>query len=146
MYSSLSTVKLKNKLNSYFLAGFVDGEGHFGISITKSLTHNVGWQVQVNFQISINKKDIALLELIKSTWGVGNIFDNNTINNKTKEPKNSILYSVSSLQDLKNVIIPHFVKYPLITQKRADFELFKLIVELMSHKAHLTTRRIASSG
>lgn len=37
-----------------------------------------------------------------------------------------------------NVIIPHFVKYPLLTQKRADFELFKSIVEMLHRKEHLS--------
>ena len=77
-----------------------------------------------------------LYEIQTFFGGVGNItFNKDTVN-----------YLVQDVKSLTNVIIPHFVKYPLITQKRADFELFKLIVELMSHKAHLTTRRIASSG
>ena len=42
------------------------------------------------------------------------------------------------LKDLINVIIPHFDKYPLITHKRADFELFKSVVNLMIHGEHLT--------
>lgn len=41
---------------------------------------------------------------------------------------------VISLQDLINVIIPHFIKYPLNTQKRADFELLLMVVELMIKK------------
>jgi hypothetical protein len=28
--------------------------------------------------------------------------------------------------------------YPLLTQKRADFQLFKLIVDLINNKEHLT--------
>jgi len=47
-------------------------------------------------------------------------------------------YSVSSVKDLVKIIIPHFLKYPLLTQKGADFILFKQIVELMENKAHLT--------
>ena len=43
---------------------------------------------------------------------------------------------VQSLRDITNVIIPHFEKYPLITQKRADFLLFKKGVELLNFKAH----------
>jgi hypothetical protein len=31
-------------------------------------------------------------------------------------------------------------KYPLITQKRADYELFKQAFELISRKEHLTTK------
>lgn len=36
------------------------------------------------------------------------------------------------------VIIPHFDKYPLATQKLADYMLFKEIVSLMKIKEHLT--------
>lgn len=36
-----------------------------------------------------------------------------------------------------NVIIPHFIKYPLLTQKAADFKLFVQIVQLLSESAHL---------
>lgn len=37
-----------------------------------------------------------------------------------------------------NVLINHFDNYPLMTKKRADFELFKLAVELISRKEHLS--------
>lgn len=36
------------------------------------------------------------------------------------------------------VILPHFDKYPLVTQKLADYILFKEIVSLMNNKEHLT--------
>jgi hypothetical protein len=47
-------------------------------------------------------------------------------------------YSVSSVKDLTNVIIPHFKKYTLLTQKAADFLLFTQIVEIMTKKEHLS--------
>jgi hypothetical protein len=34
-------------------------------------------------------------------------------------------------------IIPHFEKYPLITQKHSDFIYFRDIVKLISNKEHL---------
>lgn len=52
--------------------------------------------------------------------------------------KNSVQYRVGSLKDLNDQIIPHFDKYPLITQKKADFILFKKIINLMNNKEHLT--------
>lgn len=48
------------------------------------------------------------------------------------------MYSVSSIKDLNNVIIPHFDEYLLIYQKQADFELFKLVIYIMKDKKHLT--------
>lgn len=71
-----------------------------------------------------------MLESIKTFFGVGN-----TQINKD----GSITYSVTGLKDLINVIIPHFDKYPLLTQKQIDFELFKQLSILMENKEHLTT-------
>jgi hypothetical protein len=79
----------------------------------------------------LHHKDIVLLKKIQSFFGVGNI----TIRKKD----GAIFYTVQSIKDLTNVIIPHFLKYPLLSKKRADFLLFKSIVDLMNKGEHLTT-------
>jgi len=60
----------------------------------------------------------------------------------TSKANNQVIFSVSSVKDLTSKIIPHFDKYLLLTQKRADFELFKLIIQLMKKGEHLTTEGI----
>jgi len=70
-----------------------------------------------------------LLKRIQSFFGVGNI----TINKKNGQA----IYSVKSVNDINRVIIPHFDKYLLITKKRADYLLFKKVVELITQKLHL---------
>lgn len=50
---------------------------------------------------------------------------------------NAVYFTVKSVKDLMNVIIPHFEKFPLLTEKQADFVLFKEIVTIMSNKQHL---------
>jgi hypothetical protein len=80
--------------------------------------------------MELNIRDSELIKRIQSYFGVGILVIN--------KAKNSISFSVQSVKDLNNVIIPHFDKYPLLTQKRADFLLFKLAVELISRKEHLT--------
>ena len=52
------------KLNSGWITGFVDGEGYFTIGISKN-KNKVGWQVKLEFGISIHKKDIAILKQIQ---------------------------------------------------------------------------------
>ena len=74
-------------------------------------------------------KDKALLETIKNFFGVGNIYS---------ASESSVQYQVSSINDIK-VIINHFDKYKLITNKRADFMLFKEVYNLIFNKEHLTT-------
>ena len=54
----------------------------------------------------------------------------------------AVYYQVSSLEDLL-IIIKHLDKYPLITHKWADFELFKLVVNMMLNKEHLTEEGLA---
>ncbi len=48
-------------------------------------------------------------------------------------------FRVSSREDIFNIVIPHFEKYPLITQKKEDFELFKSILAKMNNRDHLTS-------
>ena len=45
-------------------------------------------------------------------------------------------FRVSTMEDLTNVIIPHFTNYPLLTKKYFDYMFFKEIVKLMSEKEH----------
>lgn len=130
--SSSSFVKDIPILQPYFITGFTDGEGSFVIKILKNPKLKTNWSVEARFQIKLHKKDIAILELIKNYFkGVGSI---------SKAGKDGIQYQVASLQDLTNIVIPHFDKFPLITQKKADFILFKEIVELINRKEHLTIK------
>lgn len=46
-------------------------------------------------------------------------------------------YSIDSIEDLNKLIL-HIEKYPLLTQKAAEFLLFKQAVKLFNNKAHLT--------
>ena len=49
----------------------------------------------------------------------------------------SVKYRVSSIKDI-SLILNHFDKYPLITQKRADYLLFKKAFEIIQRKEHRT--------
>ena len=47
-------------------------------------------------------------------------------------------YTVSKREDLNQIIIPFFDKYPLRTSKKKDFELFKKCLLLMKEGKHLS--------
>jgi len=53
-----------------------------------------------------------------------------------------VTYSVRRLDEIIKIIIPHFEKYPLITQKQSDFIIWKMIVELMNKGKHLNENGI----
>ena len=56
----------------------------------------------------------------------------------SKKTRSEVSFRVNSLHDLTNFIVPHFVNYPLLSQKAADFYLFKQTVDLINTKVHLT--------
>jgi hypothetical protein len=117
-------------LNPSYVTGFVDGEATFTVLVLKRETYKTGWNIIPVFTITLHTRDRALLEKIQSFFGgIGKI----TI----REKDNSEYYTVKSVKDIVNVIIPHFDKYPLLTQKQADFELFKKMVMIMHNKQHL---------
>ena len=116
------------KMNPWFLTGFTDGEGCFHVSVIKYNEFKLGWKVQPNFQITLHKKDYPLLKEIKNFFGIGSIYlHGNTL----------VKYSVKPLKDL-GIIIKHFKKYQLQTQKCANFELWMQVFELIERRKHLT--------
>jgi len=125
-YSTNSTCSL----HPQFITGFSDAESSFFITFIKSDKSPIGYYLQLSFQIKLHKKDMFLLELIKSYFGVGNILI---------KDKEVIVYQVTSIKDLA-VIIGHFNKYPLCTKKRADFELFHEAFKLIRQKDHLSEK------
>lgn len=60
-----------------------------------------------------------------------------------KSNAETVIYSVQSLKEISSVIVPHFSAYPLLTKKRADFLLFKEVLELMNSGEHLTKEGLA---
>ena len=126
-----------NKCNSInldplFVTGFIDAEGSFLVTISKSISNRTGWNIQLRFKISLHKKDLPVLIKLQSFFsGVGKI-------DKAGKDRDSFSYTITSLNDIITQIIPHFDKYPLESQKKADYELFKRVVNKMKNKEHLT--------
>ena len=120
------------KLDPWFVTGFCDGEASCSVSIYigKRIKGRVGWSIKPSFQISLHSKDMKLLLQMQEFFACGSIV--------SKKNRNEISFRVNSLHDLTNLIIPHFVNYPLLSQKAADFYLFKQIVNLINTKVHLT--------
>ena len=121
------------KINPWFVTGFIDAEGCFHVSIVENTSLKVGHSVRAIFQISLHKKNKGLLEKIKYFFGVGQV---------VQRKDGAYFYQVTSLNDLL-LIIEHLEKYPLITEKHADFRLFKQVVDLMLKQQHLIESGLA---
>jgi hypothetical protein len=127
-YSTLAITDSQIKLNPNWITGFCDGEASFVITIQENPKYKIGWKIEARFQIGLHRKDLVILELIQTYFGLGTI---------SKQGENSVGYRVTRTQDLLK-IIDHFNKYPLVTQKKGDFELFKQAINLINNKEHLT--------
>jgi NADH:ubiquinone oxidoreductase subunit K len=126
-----SGLRRKIVLNPLFISGFSDAEGSFVVTILKNPRYKIGWNVQARFQIKLHEKDRALLLLIQ------NYFYNIGYISKLND-RSTVEFRVSDITSLNNIIIPHFEKYTLISNKYKDFILFKQIVSLMSKNKHTT--------
>ena len=125
--SELSSAS-SNKLNPYYVTGFTDGEGCFYVSVSSNPRYKTAYRVKAVFHIGVHIRDLALLEQILLFFGVGTI---------SKLGAESVQFRVSGSENLK-VIINHFDKYPLLTNKQSDYLLFKQVVNDMDKGKHLT--------
>ena len=98
----------------HWLAGFTDGEGNF------HGTNNHGQA----FRINLREDDKLILEEIKNRLGCGVIH----FLKKTKynpKQRNQYQYTVATLVDLINIIMPFFDKYQLRAKKKQDYLIWR---------------------
>ena len=118
-------------LTPQYIAGFVDGEGCFSVSIHPHPTVRYGtsWLVAPCFQVYQLRSNVGILEGIRDHFAVGRIVG--------KGPNSNVMtYSVYRRSDLESVIIPFFDANPLVSEKYWDFQKFRRIVLAMQRKDH----------
>ena len=97
-------------MNPWFVTGLSDAESSFIVRNSKNTQNKrtkIGWIVSSNFQITLHQREFSLLLMLQQFFGgIGKI----NIDPKHESSK----YTIIKLNDLKNVIIPHFYKYPLL--------------------------------
>ena len=120
-------------MNGSYIAGFVDGEGSFHITLQRRLDLKFGWQAIPEFHISQNYTSRDVLEAIRDFLNCGYIKNNDAAGKRDK----TLVYVVRDRQDLLQKIIPFFEQNPLRTEKRNDFEVFKKIVLMLKEDQHL---------
>lgn len=104
-----------NAENLYpYLVGLIEGDGWFSIIKNgKYLTYEMG--------IEMNIRDIQLLYKIKSWLNVGVIIIRKDKNGEEKRR----IYRVRNKTHLKNIILPIFDKYPMLSMKHNDYLRFR---------------------
>ncbi len=112
-----------------YLSGYADGEGSFCISFSPRPKLLTKLEVRPSFGVAQNGDRQEVLLLFQQYLQCGSI---------RKNPSDrTFKYEVRSIKDLINKVIPHFVKYPLLSSKKKDFEMFALICNKISKGEHL---------
>jgi len=118
--------KIKPEIGHY-IAGFVDGEGSFNVSVIQRGDYVDGWKITASFNVS--QKDRVILAFIKHTLGCGRL--------RTRKD-GVVYYEVTSIDPLIDKVIPFFKKFGFRSSyKKKNFSIFTQIVYLMSKKEHL---------
>src|SRR5271165_3236119 len=104
-----------NVLDPNWIAGFVDGEGCFCVSVHRSpMMHRYGgWQLHPVFHVYQHQDHREVLEAMVPIFGCGRVCP--------KGPRSSVMtYAVESPRDLETAVVPFFEQYPLVV-KKTDF-------------------------
>lgn len=100
---------------SSWLAGFIDAEGNFQVFLDRLY-------LKVMFRIRLHKDEINVLNKIQEFLGVGRVLIDG----------NSVVFIISNVKDLINVLFPLLDKYNLFTTKWLDYIDFKKVVLFLS--------------
>ena len=117
------------KLHAQWITGFVDGEGCFHVGINKHVDMTAGYQVLPEFTVVQHERDVQVLHAFKAYFGCGVV---------RKNHGDRMAYRVRGQTHLWERIVPFFVKHPLKTKKRLDFQKFKRVLRMMQAGEHLT--------
>jgi hypothetical protein len=124
------------KLDPRYAVGLTDGEGSFHVNIRKWPKNKNGYSVSAEFSMDLVNDDVEILERLKITMGCGSVIPKRQRNQRWRLQAR---FHVTNLPDIKRVIIPFFKEHPpQIPTKRADFEIWCKIVDIIDRREHLT--------
>lgn len=110
----------------YYLAGFVDGEGSFNVSLRQKPDYLLKWQAVLSFNVS--QRDVKNLLTLKEVLGCGII----------KRRRDGV-YSldITTPSNVISRVIPFFKRFPFRSEKAAkNFAIFCKIAALMNQGDH----------
>lgn len=117
-------------LSPGYISGLAQTDGSFFCSVVISTKHRFGLQFRPKFTLTADLDSKYVLDSIAQYFGCGKV----NINLKT----HSAEYLVERIEDLQNIIIPHFLNYPVFCAKLHAFKLFSQIVSTLSTKDNRT--------
>jgi hypothetical protein len=131
----------QERLDGY-IAGYVDGEGSFSVTVNRNPTSKLKFQLVPEFHVSQNGDRREVLDLIRRRLGCGYIKRNG-------RKDRAMVFVVRRREDLIARVIPFFERNPLISSKHRDFDKFASVVKSMAlgeHREEQGFRRILELG
>ena len=116
-------------LDPWFVTGLTDGEGCFCVSLAIRAKLRTGLEVRPSFSLSLNEKDLGLLEDLQAFFGCGWI--------RESKGDRTYKYEVRSIGDLIGVILPHFERFPLPGYKARSCAGFSRVCRMVEQGDHL---------
>jgi hypothetical protein len=116
-------------LNPDFITGLVESEGSFSITKHKDNRAKYAITIGLRFKITMLSNETDLLKMVKSFFNCGSIYYNKD---------GSVDFLVRDIKSLSDIVVPHFIKYPLRGTKYLDFLDFKCALYLIKSKQHYT--------
>ena len=126
----------------WWLSGFTDAEGTFSITKYQGKPRKDGTRCpsgySFEFSIQVRNDDLEILEQIKDYLKVGGLLfasRGTSRNNGRVNDKDQVSFKVRDFASIIDTIIPHFDKFPLLSKKNKDYQIFKEAA--FAHKAYL---------
>ena len=116
---------------AWFIAGVIEGEGSFCISIKKHPTSAHGFLVDPEFFVYQHRNRRMLLELVQTYFGTGRI-----------HPKHGnpdvLVYAITSRRSISEKVVPFCDFYMKYSSRWADILRYKEALQLFEQGRHRT--------
>lgn len=116
----------KDIFSKWWISGFTQADGSFVVGFDKRNQGNIPYRPRPYFILSQNKKEIVMITELHKQLGVGVL----------RENRNNLELAVNKLEDLQNVILPHFDKYPVRGGKFISYLIFREVVKKINNGVH----------
>lgn len=123
---NLTTLTNTNEIDPNYISGLTQADGSFscGTSIVNT-SNNSRIRFTPKFDLVVDLDSIDVIYAIQKYYGCGYV---------VTQSDNTAHYIVTDLDDLRNIIVPHFNKFPVFFNKLHAFNLLKAILVLLTKK------------
>jgi hypothetical protein len=111
------------QMDPWFVSGLTEGEGCFCISLAVRPKLRLGAEVRPSFSLSLNEKDLGLLQDLQAFFRCGWI--------RESKSDRTFKYEVRAIEDLTSKILPHFERFPLRGYKARSCAGFRHVCRMV---------------